>query len=53
MNKNYFDSYQFTIIAITAVQPGSCTQNGFSQHHILSTDKCFESMTYMCTMMML
>ncbi|WP_185117622.1 hypothetical protein [Chryseobacterium sp. PMSZPI] len=52
MNKNDFDSYQFTIIAIAAVQPESCTENRLSQHNIISKDMCFESMMCMCTMMM-
>lgn len=52
MNKNYFDSYQFTIMAIAAVQSQDCTENGHSKHHINSKDLCFESMMSMCTMMM-
>ncbi|WP_165828242.1 hypothetical protein [Chryseobacterium phosphatilyticum] len=52
MNKNDFDSYLLTIMAISAVQPESCTENGFSKHHITSKDLCFESMMCMCTMMM-
>lgn len=50
MNKNYFDSYLNTIMAITAVQHKSCTDNGLSQHHITSKDMCFESMMDMCSM---
>nr|WP_315032528.1 hypothetical protein [uncultured Chryseobacterium sp.] len=51
MNKNYFDSYLSTIMAIEIVQPKSCTENSFSKHHI-STNMCYEYMMSMCTMMM-
>lgn len=52
MNKNDFDSYQFTIIAIAAVQPEGCTKNSFSQHPVISKNMCYESMMCMCTMIM-
>ncbi|MGE8556608.1 hypothetical protein [Chryseobacterium jejuense] len=50
MNKNDFNSYQCTIMAVVSVQHKCCTGKSLSQHNITSKNMCFEWM--MCKMMM-
>ncbi|WP_167369948.1 hypothetical protein [Chryseobacterium ureilyticum] len=50
MNKNDFNSYQYTIKAVVSVQQKSCTEKSSSLHNTFSKDMCFGSM--MCKMMM-
>ncbi|MDN3692318.1 hypothetical protein QWZ06_08600 [Chryseobacterium tructae] len=50
MNKNDFNSYLYTIMAIVSEQHQGCTGNGLSQHNSTSKNMCFGSM--MCKMMM-
>lgn len=50
MNKNDFNSYLYTIMAVVSEQHKGCTENGLSQHNITSKNMCFGYM--MCKMMM-
>ncbi|WP_172625667.1 hypothetical protein [Chryseobacterium panacisoli] len=49
MNKNSFDSYLCTILAIAAAQHKCSAEPGLSQHNCISQDMCFDMM---CEMMM-